>query len=156
MSISSARRQPADFFLGIVTARFYETWDFYTAILGFRTLSENNTRVHLQHSSGAQLSILEHEVDGNPSELISATDGRGLWLNLEVCDLDAEFDRIRSAGAPIASPPVAQKRGARHFMTRDPNGILICVSERLPAVEALESEMSGCETCGPVMQVAGA
>lgn len=156
MSISSTRRQTADFFLGIVTARFYETWDFYTAILGFRTLSENNTRVHLQHPSGAQLSILEHEVDGNPSELISAIEGRGLWLNLEVCDLDAEFDRIRSAGAPIVSSPIAQERGGRHFMTRDPNGVLIYVSERLPVVEVLEGEISGCETCEAVMQAVGA
>ncbi|HRP06156.1 MAG TPA: VOC family protein [Opitutaceae bacterium] len=155
MSLSSARRQPADFFLGIVTARFYETWDFYTAILGFSTLSENNTRVQLQHPGGAQLSLLEHEVDGNPSELISATDGRGFWLNLEVCDLDAEFDRIRSAGAPIVSPPVAQNRGARHFMTRDPNGILIYVSERLHAVEDLESESLSYQTCGPMVLLTG-
>ena len=153
MNDSPVPSQTSAFYPGIVTARFYETWDFYTSLLGFRTLSENNTRVHLQHPGGARLSILEHEVDGNPSELISATDGRGFWFSLEVTDLDAEFDRIKSAGAVITTPPVGQGRGGRHFMIRDPNGVLICVSERVLA-PAMEGETLGCPICGPMVEVA--
>lgn len=125
MSPSSFLQRLPAFFPGIVTSRFYETWDFYTALLGFRTLAECNTYVHLQHPAGPQLSILRHEVDGHPSELICATEGRGLWFNLEVADLEAEYLRLAAAGAAVVTPPVTQPWGDRQFVLRDPNGVLI-------------------------------
>ncbi|MBP7141804.1 MAG: VOC family protein [Opitutaceae bacterium] len=156
MSLSSARREAPCFCAGIVTARFYETWDFYTGLLGFRTISESNTRVHLQHPGGAQLDILEHEVDGNPSELISAIDGRGLWFSLEVPDLEAEIDRMRSAGALMQMSSIELVRGVRHFMIRDPNGVLIYLTECVKAAAVSEDDNRACQACESEMQMAGA
>lgn len=133
LSDGSATPQPEvrAFFPGVVSARFHQTWDFYTEVLGFRTVSEWDTYVHLEHPSGAQISVLQHETDGHPAELVCATDGRGIWLHLEVTDAVQEHERLRAAGVPLASR-LEQRRGGEHqFAVRDPNGILILVTQRV-------------------------
>ncbi len=115
----------------LVTRRFYDSWDFYTAILGFKTLCECDVYVHLQHPSGAQLGLLQEEVDGVPAELIPATDGRGFWLNLDVADADAEYTRLRALGVEISEPPQDRPWGERSFEVRDPNGVVIFIGHRI-------------------------
>lgn len=122
------------FFPGIVSARYNETWDFYTDVLGFRTVDEWDTFVHLEHPCGARISILREETDEESSELVSATDGRGLWLNLEVADLDAEYLRLAGREVTGLSSPEQRPTGERRFVLRDPNGILIFVTQRRPAL----------------------
>ena len=127
------------FYPGIVTADFYGTWDFYSTHLGFRTVAECSYYVQLAHPSGAQISILRHELDGQAPELISATDGRGFWLNLDVADTDAEHARLSQAGLEIVAPPEDKPWGDRMFVIRDPNGVLIALSHRVasPAIETM-------------------
>jgi catechol 2,3-dioxygenase-like lactoylglutathione lyase family enzyme len=114
---------------GIVTARFFETWDFYTTLLDFRTIDENDGYVRLQHPSGVELIVLQHELNGDWSELVSATDGRGIWLRLEVEDPASEFERMRAAGIETMRADRGKWRTAS-FVFRDPNGILIFVAAR--------------------------
>ena len=121
------------FFPGIVSARYNETWDFYTEVLGFRTIDEWDTFVHLEHPCGARISILREETEEEASELVSATDARGLWLNVEVANLDAEYLRLSARGVSSLSMPEQRASGERRFVLRDPNGILIFVTERPPA-----------------------
>lgn len=119
------------FYPSLVTEKFYETWDFYTEKLGFRTACECGAYVHLVHPSGAQLGVLRHEVDGPYAELVSATDGRGFWLNLEVADTDGEYARLCEAGVEIVTPVTDKPWGDRQFVVRDPNGVLIAIAHRL-------------------------
>ncbi|HEY0944301.1 MAG TPA: VOC family protein [Opitutaceae bacterium] len=121
------------FYPGIVTARFYETWDFYTTHLGFRTMLESDYYVQLVHASGAQLGILRQELDGSPAELVSPTDGRGFWLGIDVADADAECARLRAAGVEIVHPPEDKPWGERHCVVRDPNGVLILIGHTCSA-----------------------
>ena len=125
------------FYPSVVTARFFETWNFYAEHLGFHTVFESDAYVQLAHASGAQLGILRHEVDGPRPELISATDGRGYWLNLDVADADAEYARLVAAAVDIAEPIEDKPWGDRQFMVRDPNGVLIAIAHRLPAAATL-------------------
>lgn len=128
------------FYPSVVTRHFFETWDFYTTHLGFRTVCQNDVYVHLSHPDGAQLGVLHEELDGLPAELVSATDGRGVWLNREVADADAEHARMCAAGIEIAEPPEDKPWGNRQFLIRDPNGMLIAIAHRIPAAaEALAS-----------------
>jgi catechol 2,3-dioxygenase-like lactoylglutathione lyase family enzyme len=123
----------AAFYPGLVTAKFYETWDFYTEQLGFHTIEESDDRVRLAHPSGARLAILRHETDEQNPELVSPTDGHGLWLQLDVTDVDGLYQRLRGADMQIVREPKAGARGSR-FAVRDPNGVLVCVE---PAREPL-------------------
>ncbi|HVU25137.1 MAG TPA: VOC family protein [Opitutus sp.] len=125
------------FYPSVVTARFFETWNFYAEHLGFRTVFESDAYVHLAHAGGAQLGILRHEIDGPRPELISATDGRGYWFNLDVADADAEYARLVAAGVTIAEPIEDKSWGSRQFMVCDPNGVLVAIAHRRPAAETL-------------------
>ena len=118
----------AAFYPGIVTARFFETWDFYTTHLGFRTVCESDVYVQLAHPTGAQIAVLRHEINGPVAELVSATDGRGVWLNLDVPDADAEHRRLLTAGVEIARTVENTPWGDRQFIVRDPNGVLIAIA----------------------------
>jgi uncharacterized glyoxalase superfamily protein PhnB len=126
--LDAPTREGVPFYPGLVTANFYETWDFYTTHLGFRTLVEDDVFVQLAHPAGAQLAILRHELDGPAPELVSATDGRGYWLNLDVADADAEHARLCAAGVEIVAPPTDKPWGERMFVVRDPNGVLIALA----------------------------
>ncbi len=115
---------------GIVTGCFYDTWDFYTTHLGFRTVAEHDTYVHLVHPDGPQLGVLREETDGQESELICATRGSGFWINLEIGDADATYDRLRAAGVSIDRPPENKPWGERQLLVRDPNGVLVYLTQR--------------------------
>ncbi len=123
---------PETFHAGIVTARFFETWDFYTAVLGFHTEAEVDGQVRLRHPGGATLDVLAHERDGPWPELVNATDGRGLWFTLAVEDPDVIATRAREAGVvPDATTPAA-------LTLRDPNGVLVLIRpQSTPNAEAM-------------------
>lgn len=130
----AARFTPAAaraFYPGLVTARFYETWDFYTTHLGFRTVAEHDHYVHLVHPDGPQLGVLRHETDGQEAELICATRGTGFWINLAVDDADVAYVRLRAAGVSVGPPPEDKPWGERQFLVRDPNGVLIYLAQHI-------------------------
>lgn len=119
------------FYPSLVTAKFAETWDFYTTHLGFRTMMECGCYVQLAHPGGAQLGVLQHEQNVPAPELVSATDGRGFWLSLDVADADAEYARLATAGVEIVTEIADKGWGDRQFVVRDPNGVLIAISHRI-------------------------
>jgi len=140
-TISNRRPTPcaAPFFFGLVTAKLYETWDFYTEYLGFRTFEEADDRILLIHPSGARLGIMRQETDDRYPERVSATDGRGIWLTVEVSDLDATFARLRDAGgAEFESFNSEGQQGIASFAIRDPNGVLIFVTRTATAAFGAE------------------
>ena len=88
--------------------------------------------MHLSHPSGAQFGLLKDEIDGVPAELVSPVEGRGFWLNLHVPDADAEYARLCSLGIDIVEPPQDKRWGERHFLVRDPNGVLVYIAHIIP------------------------
>lgn len=128
------------FYPSLVTRRFHESWDFYSEYLGFVTVVECGEYVQLAHPSGAQFGLLQHEIDGVPAELVCPSDGRGFWLSIDVADADAEYSRLCALGVEIAEPPQDKPWGERHFLVRDPNGVLVCIAHKIPRFVAEEME----------------
>jgi predicted enzyme related to lactoylglutathione lyase len=128
---------------GLVTERFYETWDFYTEHLRFRTLEESDDALVLVHPSGVRLGILRHETDAANPERVSATDGRGFWLNLAVEDVEAEFEHLSKAGALVVHALGAGEHTSPSFTLRDPNGVLIFVTQETASHFWVRGEMAG-------------
>ena len=56
----------------------------------------------------------------------------GLLLNFEVEDVDAEYARAQVAGLPVLQELRDEAFGQRHFITQDPNGVLIDVITPIP------------------------
>jgi uncharacterized glyoxalase superfamily protein PhnB len=56
----------------------------------------------------------------------------GLIINFEVRDVDAEYSRAQAAKLPILLSLRDEAFGQRHFMTQDPNGVLIDIIQPIP------------------------
>ena len=116
--------QPMKFNAGIITPKVRESKDFYTRYLGFGVTFENEWFV-LLHSPGgnSSISFLLPEQAAQQPLFRPAFGGQGVFLTVEVPDVDAEYRRIRSLGVPIAVELRDEPWGDRHFSLVDPNGI---------------------------------
>ena len=108
------------------------TMSFYVAHFRFKPLFESDWYVHLQSSKDKRvnLGIVAGDHETIPPE------GRGkscgLLINFEVKDPDAIYERLVAAGLPILRSLRGEPFGQRHFITRDPNGVLIDVIKPIP------------------------
>ncbi|MCB5203710.1 VOC family protein [Neorhizobium sp. T786] len=116
----------------IMTDAVEQTASFYVEHFGFEPLFETDWYVHLQskESPTVTLAIL----DGSHETIPQAGRGKvsGLLLNFEVEDVDAVYGRLKSAGLPILLDIRDEDFGQRHFITTDPNGVLIDIIKPIP------------------------
>jgi uncharacterized glyoxalase superfamily protein PhnB len=105
---------------------------FYQTHFRFKPLFESDWYVHLQSSEdeGVNLAIL----DGDHATIPEVGRGRaaGLLINFEVADVDAIYADLRDKGLPILLELRDEPFGQRHFITRDPAGVLIDVIKPIP------------------------
>jgi catechol 2,3-dioxygenase-like lactoylglutathione lyase family enzyme len=109
---------------GIITAKLKETRSFYQEILKFGITFENEFYM-LMHTPGHQYEI-SFLLPDHPSQnriFQTAFTGKGLYLTLEVDDVDCEYKRISALGVPIEVELRDEPWGDRHFAIVDPNGI---------------------------------
>lgn len=112
------------------TAAFYQTH------FGFVALFSADWYVHLQCADDASINLAV--LDGDHHTIPEASRGRagGLLLNFEVEDVDAVHARLRDAGLPMVSSLRDEAFGQRHFITVDPNGVLIDIIQPIaPSAE---------------------
>lgn len=116
----------------VQTSDVAKTKAFYIDHFRFKVSFDADWYCHLQSSEdvGVNIAIL----DGNHETIPAEGRGtiNGLILNFEVEDVDAEFERMQGAGLPILKPLTDEIFGQRHFITRDPNGVLIDVIKPIP------------------------
>jgi len=116
----------------IMTADVAGTAAFYIQHLGFEALFSADWYVHLQskESEHVTLAIL----DGTHETIPETGRGTvsGLLLNFEVEDVDAVYERMKAAGLPIRLDIRDEDFGQRHFITADPNGVLIDIIKPIP------------------------
>lgn len=108
------------------------TADFYRTHFGFTPLFVSDWYVHLQ--SATQPSVNLAIVEGQHPTIPQSGRGyaSGLVLNFEVEDPDALYARLLAAGLPMLVPLCDEAFGQRHFITTDPNGVLIDVIKPIP------------------------
>lgn len=116
----------------IMTADVAGTAAFYIDHFGFEALFSAEWYVHLQskESEHVTLAIL----DGSHETIPETGRGTvcGLLLNFEVEDVDAVYERLKAAGLPIRLDIRDEDFGQRHFITADPNGVLIDIIKPIP------------------------
>lgn len=108
------------------------TVSFYCEHFRFTPLFEIDWYAHLQsvEDEAVNLGIVKGTHPTVPESARAKVSG--LLLNFEVADPDAEYARIEAAGLPIVQPLRDEDFGQRHFMTADPNGVLIDVIKPIP------------------------
>lgn len=116
----------------IQTADVAETTAFYRDHFRFEPSFTSDWYCHLQSREDPKvnLAVLQFDHETIPEEGRRAS--AGLILNFEVTDVDAEFATLQAAGLPILKDLVSERFGQRHFITRDPNGVLIDVITPIP------------------------
>ena len=116
----------------IMTRNVPGTAAFYVAHFGFRPVFTSDWYVHLQFSGGGSvnLAVLDSRHGTIPPE--ARHPASGLILNFEVEDPDAVYRDVQAAGLPVLIPLRDEPFGQRHFITADPNGVLIDVIKPIP------------------------
>lgn len=111
----------------IMTSDVAGTAEYYQRHFRFAPAFAADWYVHLASidDPATNLAILDFTHETIPAE------GRrpvaGVILNFEVEDVDREYERLVGEGLPILLTLRSELFGQRHFITRDPNGVLIDV-----------------------------
>lgn len=115
-----------------MTGRVAETAQFYIDNFRFRTAFESDWYVHLESIEDKSVNIAV--LDGKHESIPASGRGQvsGLLINFEVEDVDNEYDWATKAGLPILLEIKDEPWGQRHFITQDPNGVLIDIIKPIP------------------------
>lgn len=121
------------FYPVIMTRDVAGSRDFYTKFFGFTVTFEADWYVSLKtlQEPPFELALLDADHSTIPQEFRRGVNG-GLILNFEVDNVDVEYERLRAAGLPIQLEVRSEDFGQRHFITADPNGVLIDVITVIP------------------------
>ena len=121
---------------GIVTSKLTETKAFYCDILGFGVTFENEVYL-LLHTPNHQAEI-SFLLPNHPSQqpfFHKPFPGHGMYLTIEVDDVDRLYKEIRKKGVEIKIDMRNEPWGDRHFAIQDPNGIGVDIVKYAPSQE---------------------
>ncbi|NRQ35656.1 glyoxalase/bleomycin resistance/extradiol dioxygenase family protein [Nonomuraea sp. NN258] len=125
------------FYPVICTSRLAESRDFYTRLFGFEVTFEADWYVSLRRPGppAYELALLDHTHPTLPEPYRVPV--RGLLLNFEVTDVDAEWQRlVLREGLKPELELRSEEFGQRHFIVADPDGVLIDVITPIEPGEA--------------------
>lgn len=111
---------------GIITQKLAESKDFYINNLGFGVTFENEFYL-LLHTPNRQAEIsflLPNHATQQPF-FHSQFGGKGVYLTIEVDDIDARYTDLQSKCVEIKVDLRDEPWGDRHFAIEDPNGVAI-------------------------------
>lgn len=123
-SISQTHGQKMKLNAGIVTSKIKETKDFYVNTFGFGVTFENELYLLLHTpNKEAEISFLLPNHKSQHPLFRPAFGGNGVYLTIEVENVDKEYQRIAEKKIPIQLELKDEPWGDRHFVVVDPNGI---------------------------------
>lgn len=120
------------FYPVIQTADVAATAAFYQQHFGFRALFSSDWYWHLQLADepAVNLAVLDYRHGTIPAA--GRAPVAGAILNFEVEEVDTLYATLQAAGLPILLPLRDEPFGQRHFITADPNGLLIDIIKPIP------------------------
>src|SRR5690606_1474886 len=116
----------------IMTDEVAATAAFYIRHFGFEPLFEADWYVHLQSKENEHVTLASLDGHHETSTEQAAGTASGLLPNFEVEDVDVIYERLKAAGLPIRLDIRNEDFGQRHFITADPNGVLIDIVKPIP------------------------
>lgn len=112
----------------ICTDRVAETHAFYTQHFGFEAVFDADWYVSLSRPGppSYELALLDYTHPTLPESYRKPV--QGVLINIEVADVDAEWERLVVNGGLTAVLQIrSEDFGQRHFIVADPNGVLVDV-----------------------------
>ncbi|WP_345694255.1 VOC family protein [Fodinibius salicampi] len=117
-------------YAGVVTSKMEESKAFYSELLDFDVTFENDFYL-LMHTPNkqAEISFLLPDHPSQQPLFQDAFQGQGMFLTIEVEDVDQKFKELKGKGADIKIALRDELWGDRHFAIEDPNGVGIDIVE---------------------------
>ncbi|WFF08726.1 VOC family protein [Micromonospora sp. WMMD1076] len=116
----------------LMTTDVTSTAAFYREHFGFQPTFETEWYVSLRRDNW-ELAVLDSSHETVPAAYRGPVAG-GMLLNLEVDDVDAEWERLRHL--EVVLPVRTEEFGQRHFILAGPDGVLIDVITNVEPAEA--------------------
>lgn len=117
----------------LCSERVSESRDFYVRHFGFEVSFDSDWYVSLKHGQRPEFELAVVDARHGTVPEQHRRPVAGLLLNFEVEDVDAEYQRlVRDAGLPVLLDIRSEAFGQRHFITADPNGVMIDVITPIP------------------------
>lgn len=121
---------------GIITTKLAESKAFYMKNLGFGVTFENEFYLLLHTPSHeAEISFLVPNHPSQDSLFHKPFQGQGIYLTIEVDDVDKMYEVMRQKHIPIKIELRDEPWGDRHFAIEDPNGVSIDIVHHTPQTE---------------------
>lgn len=109
---------------GIITSKLKETKEFYIEKLGFGIVAELDWFIQLHTpNKDFEISFMAPNLPSQPPIFSPEFNNKGIFLTIEVEDVDAWYEEIKKRGIPIEVEMKDETWGDRHFAVVDPNGI---------------------------------
>ncbi len=109
---------------GIITDKIQESKQFYSEVLGFGITFENDFFL-LMHTPDKAFEV-SFLLPNHPSQkplFQPAFEGKGIYLTIEVDNVDDLYDKIKAKGVEIDIDIRDEPWGDRHFAIKDPSGV---------------------------------
>lgn len=128
--------KPESIYPVIGTEKMAASREFYTHHFNFEVSFEADWYVSLKsrHNPDYELALIDCHHPSIPEAYRHPA--RGVLINFEVADVDAVYDTFKRDGLPILLELRSEAWGQRHFITQDPNGLLIDVIQIIEPEEA--------------------
>ena len=117
----------------ICTDEIAESKAFYLDHFPFEVSFDSDWYVSLRSKSEQpfELALLDYQHETVPEGFRKSFTG-GLLINFEVEDVDSVYHGFQDAGLPVHLELRSENFGQRHFITSDPNGVLVDVIKVIP------------------------
>ncbi|MGH2731509.1 MAG: VOC family protein [Actinomycetota bacterium] len=127
-------------FTVIATEAVAESCEFYAKYFGFEIAFEADwyVQLHGQRDDGGsplELAFMRPDAEALPPSLQHACDGKGIFITIEVEDVDSVHERFRNDEYEMVYELRDEAWGQRHFIVRDPSGSLLDIVMRIPPSE---------------------
>lgn len=104
---------------------------FWTGPMRFEVTFEADWYVSLRRE-GCELAVLDRDHPTIP-EAYRGVSATGVLVNLEVDDVDAEWERLAVPGGPAVTLGLRNENfGQRHFIVAGPDGVLVDMITEIP------------------------
>ena len=114
-----------------ITSDLKECCDFYTKVFDFDIVFEAEWYIHLRHECGTELAVMLPDLDNQPKFLHAQYAGEGVVYSFEVDDAKKEYERIKELEVEIIFNLKDEEWGQRHFMIKDPSGMIVDIVQQL-------------------------
>lgn len=113
---------------------------FYTSLFGMTPVFEIDWYIQLQATSDENVQIAFVAKDHSSVPKGFALNPQGVVITLELDEVDPVYARAKALDLEIAQDLHDEEWGQRHFMVKDPNGLLVDVVKMIEPSESFAKQ----------------